>query len=78
MSVRGKFKVDSIVMIKDGGSVFLTPVVSGSTENEQFYKWTPSGKIELSTINKDVLGQFIPGGEYYVDFTKASETEEGK
>lgn len=72
MSVRAKFKVISITHF-DGGSssVKLTPVSSGSEENRQFYKWTPGGSIELSTINETAVAQFVVGAEVYVDFTKA-------
>lgn len=69
MTVRAKFKVESITENVSGYSVYLFPVTSGSKENEQFYKWTPGGKIELTTVNKDAGKQFVPGKEYYVDFT---------
>jgi hypothetical protein len=72
MSVRAKFKVEAVT--RRSGEVFnveLWPVTSGSEENAQFYKWTPSGKIELQTINADAAAQFEVGGEYYIDFTRA-------
>lgn len=69
MSVRAKFKVDSVEHTADSATVKLTPVVSGSEENKTFYKWTPSGLIMLATINKEAAKQFEPGKEYYVDFT---------
>lgn len=71
MSVRAKFKVDSVTTNEHGGSVKLTPVTSGSQENESFFKWTPWGQIEIGTINADALGQFQPGDQFYVDFTKS-------
>jgi hypothetical protein len=52
--------------------ISLTPVSSGSEENKKFWKYTPSGKIELSTINQDAADQFEVGKEYYVDFTPAN------
>jgi len=47
-------------------------VASGSAENRSFWRWTPSGSIELSTINPNVLAEMELGREYYVDFTVAA------
>lgn len=69
MAIRAKFKVDVISLTKDGASVTLTPVVSGSKENEQFYKWTPGGKLELYTVNRSISDQLFPGQEVYIDIT---------
>jgi hypothetical protein len=72
MSVRAKFKVTSITYTEvNGAAVALSPVISGSKENEDFFKWTPSGEIRLSTINEDAAVQFKPGTQFYVDFTPA-------
>jgi hypothetical protein len=46
------------------------PVISGSEENKKFFAYTPSGKIELSSINGQL---FEVGKEYYLDFTPAGE-----
>jgi hypothetical protein len=71
MSVRAKFKVESVTAFEGGNSkVTLRPVTSGSEENKTFYKWTPSGSIELSAINETAAAEFTPGAEFYVDFTK--------
>lgn len=75
MSVRAKFKVSHIQPGDEGATISLSPVTSGSKENEQFYKWTPGGSIVLSTINAEAAQQFSEGQEFYVDFTPASETE---
>lgn len=70
--VRAKFIVDSVAKTRYGHSkVNLTPVTSGSKENEQFWTYTPSGSIELQTTNPDAANQFEVGKEYYVDFTPA-------
>lgn len=71
MAVRAKFKVETVTHNVSGAVVSLTPVVSGSKENESFYKYTPGGKVELSTINLEAAKQFIPGKEFYIDFTPA-------
>lgn len=56
---------------EDGSHVTMVPVTGGSKENENFYKWTPSGAITLGTINETAAAQFIEGEEYYVTFEKA-------
>lgn len=77
--VRAKFRVDNRREFASGkGGVELFPVSSGSEENKQFYSWTPGGRIELVTINPDVVQFFEPGKEYYVDFTKAEDPADGK
>jgi hypothetical protein len=52
--------------------VILQPVAGTTEENKSFWKWTPSGKIELNVLNTDAADQFEVGKEYYVDFTPAN------
>jgi len=73
MTVRAKFRVEEKVERPDGFSVKLWPVTGGSPENQQFYKYTPAGSIELSTINAAAAAQFIPGKEVYVDFIQVED-----
>ncbi len=77
MTVRAKFIVGSVTHTVNGGSVQLRPVTSGSPENETFYKFTPNGLIDLATVNEDALGQFVPGKQFYVDFTEATDPVAG-
>jgi hypothetical protein len=71
MVVRAKFIVQSIARTTSGHQVMLTPVTSGSEENQSFYKYTPSGSINLTTINDAAMEAFgNPGDAFYVDFTK--------
>lgn len=70
--VRAKFKVDKIEPYgDDGANVTLSPVYTGSPENEQFFRWTPCGEIRMGTINPAAAAQFTVGKEFYVDFTPA-------
>jgi hypothetical protein len=77
MTVRAKFKVITVTDSYDSermqrvAQVELQPVMSGSPENEQFYRWTPGGTIKLGTINEVAAKEFVPGREFYVDFTPA-------
>jgi len=56
------------------------PVCEGSPENKEFFKWTPSGLINLCSINEKAAAFFIPDKEqmakltqqeFYVIFRKA-------
>jgi len=67
--VRAKFKVGAIRFNADGGEISMSPVTSGSPENDEFFRYTPYGDIIVGTINRDALAQFKPGQEVYVDFT---------
>lgn len=75
MSVRAKFRVTEKTPAggDNGTRVALAPVVDGSEENKEFYRWTPGGSITLDTINDAAAAQFDVGAEFYVDFTKAGE-----
>lgn len=78
MTVRAKFTVQSVTQTKHWdkskgyiSTIKLQPVTSGSEENQSFYEATPSGSIELGTVNEAAASQFELGAEYYIDFTKA-------
>jgi len=72
MSVRAKFKVTSVTQFEGGSNeVQLFPVTTGSEENKAFWKWTPGGLIKLNTINPEAAQQFVPGKEFYIDFSEA-------
>lgn len=47
----------------------FTPVSGGSDENKNFWKWTPSGKLEFSCLNPNI--DFEVGKEYYLDLAPA-------
>lgn len=47
----------------------LAPVVGdGSTENESFSRFTPSGSLEMRITNPDLFGKITPGDAFYLDF----------
>lgn len=82
MQVRAKFTVTEKAQRKYGAdgvlqtTVKMSPVTSGSDENKEFYQYTPSGNIDLGTVNPSVVDAFEIGKEYYVDFTPAEVEEE--
>jgi hypothetical protein len=76
--VRAKFVVNSVTRTKHWDqnkgelqTIKLTPVVTGSDENKRFYEATPSGSIELGTVNEEAAKHFELGKAYYIDFTPA-------
>ena len=75
MTVRAKFVVDSVLHTSGRGvKVELQPVTSGSEENKNFWKYTPSGKLEMwMSEGVPAADQFEPGQQYYLDFTLADE-----
>lgn len=86
MSVRAKFKVDSVKSVlgyvynyetktnseTEQRIVSLVPVYDSNPESEngKFFAATPSGRIELGVMNLDAAKLFEIGKEYYVDFTQ--------
>lgn len=70
MSVRAKFFVESVKPYNDEATtVRLRAVTSGSEENKSFWKYTPSGEIQMTISNPAAVAQFVEGQEYYIDFT---------
>ena len=69
--VRAKFICDSKTENRGEFSIILMPVTSGSKENEEFYKYTPWGRLELGGLKKEIADGMKVGGEYYIDITAA-------
>ncbi|MCE5247972.1 hypothetical protein LLG88_13755 [bacterium] len=77
MPVRCKFVCISKREYKDYSSPALvydyefnavTGGQNSSEENKTFWKYTPSGKLNVSTVND---GSFVVGQEYYLDISPA-------
>lgn len=69
---RAKFKLTKRNEDQAGFSLTFEPVTSGSKENDEFFKWTPWGKVEMGTVNADAAKAFVVGTDYYLDFTPAT------
>jgi hypothetical protein len=55
-------------------SIEASPVYGNNDpnhENTKFWTATPSGRLELGTVNAAAAAEFVLGAEYYVDFTRA-------
>lgn len=74
MPVRAKFKCEKCSPENGGDypTIRLSAVINGSNENEEFFRYTPSGTITLGLANVETAKHFQEGQEYYVDFTPAS------
>lgn len=55
----------------NGFSLAFSAVCSGSEENKEFFKYTPSGNIEFGLVNESTAAKYEVGKEYYVDFSPA-------
>ncbi len=77
--VRAKFKVESYETRLSGQgpdaqeirSVKLSVVYGDSEENKKYFKWTPSGRIEIGMLNPEAWKEFELGREMYVEFFAA-------
>ena len=69
--VRAKFRVTDKEPYDQGFVIKMTPVTTGSEENESFYRYTPYGQFEMGTVNERAADYFEVGQEYYLDFKKA-------
>lgn len=65
--IRCKFKCESKMETMDGVTIKMIPVTHGSSENDEFFKYTPHGVLEVGTINKEAAEQVEVGKEYYID-----------
>ena len=77
--VRAKFRLNSYETQLDYRtkeelrSLKFSVVTEGSLENKEFFRYTPTGHIEIGVLNRKAWEQFELGKEYYVDFTSAKE-----
>ena len=70
--VKAKFNVTELTKYGNGGGgkVKLSPVTGNTEENKEFWKYTPSGSIEMYIDNPEAFKEFEDLGEFYVTFEK--------
>ena len=80
--MRAKVKLNHIQHNFGSETLIFNPVAKkggypddGLDENNTFAKYTPSGQFAITVANPALLGKFKIGEEYYVDFTKAEQSE---
>ena len=69
--MRAKFHCTSIKKYQGSSEVELTTQYSDSKEDNQFSQATPSGDLKMMIDNPEAKDYFIPGKDYYLDFTPA-------
>ena len=76
--MRAKMKIESVERFDTSERLKMRPVckpggypADGSDEDNTFAKFSPSGSLELTITNPNLIGKFNPGEAYYLDFTKA-------
>jgi hypothetical protein len=80
MNMRAKMKVESVLRMDTCEQLKLRCVcksgsypADGSDEDNSFAKFSPSGFLELTVANPELIGKFNPGDTYYLDFTKVEQ-----
>lgn len=72
MNTKAKFTCDSVTKHVNYESIKLIAVTNDNTkENADFWKYTPSGELNISICNEKVFGFFKPGKDYYLDISEA-------
>jgi len=77
MKVRAKFVCYGINHLHQSdpnavcATITLQPVYGDGSDNAQWSKWTPQGKIEMMITNPAAIEGFELGKSYFVDFTPA-------
>lgn len=75
--VRTKFVCRSVTDYGQQVDVEFHAVYGDSEENKSFWQATPAGNVKLSVVNKAAATQFVPGQEYYLDFTPVTARPTG-
>lgn len=77
--MRAKMKVESIHVCEGRETVQMNAVcgtapfgAQGESEDNTFARYTPSGSVNLTITNPDLIGKFKPGQKFYLDFTEAN------
>ncbi len=71
--MRCKVRLEEITQTPNGYKLKYFPVNDGTEEDKLFFKWTPSGVVELAIVNEAVVKDLVPGKKYYLDFTPVPE-----
>lgn len=73
-----KMRINSLSIAPGTQEVTLdaSAVITGSEENKEFFAYTPSGSLNLSTVNPKAVEGLAKGDEIYVTIEKAKKEEE--
>ena len=71
MSVKAKFKCDSVLNYQNSKEAHLSAVYGSEGENADFAKATPYGNLSILIENEVKASSFfIPGNSYYLTFNE--------
>ena len=79
MTVRGKFKVDSVTNHATSGpdyvyaEIKMSAVYTGTPEDNSYSKATPTASLTMAVTVPEVVELFKPGTFFYADFTPATK-----
>jgi hypothetical protein len=71
MTLRAKFKCDTITKSKDCEVIGLSAVSADCAENKQWSQYTPCGSLSLTITNPGAFGTLAPGEEYFLTIEAA-------
>ena len=55
--------------------VELTVVTDGSEENQEFFKYTPNGKLSLGILEPEQADKLVVSEECYIDITPIEDKD---
>jgi hypothetical protein len=85
-AMRAKMRVETVSRSEDGNHEFLrfravgpkgSYPADGSDEDNTFAKWTPCADLSMTISNPALVGKFIEGQTFYVDFTEVDPKSRG-
>ena len=72
--MRAKFYVESVTATGDKTGItqehtVLKAVYGNGEANKNWSRFTPNGSLSITITNPECFGKFVPGKEYFIDFT---------
>lgn len=71
MTIRAKFILVEKTETAHDFNLKWHPVISGSKENEEYFKYTPWGELKLGGLKAIVANHLTVGKAYYLDIIEA-------
>jgi len=77
-TTRAKFVVQEVRNHAENHQLVILQAVTdkpfdaaGKSEDNDFARWTPSGTLDITITNPDLVGKFVAGQKYYLDVIPA-------
>lgn len=68
VKMRAKLTIQSIERYQYSEKVNFSAIYGDSKEDNTYTDATPCASANLTITNKDLIGKFNPGDQFYVDF----------